>query len=94
MKLKREAKPEAGEIVLDPHGIYELGGYGVLMEEYPKKRHIVKNALTGKLMDKRSAYPCARTPNGFIFYLPIGQKLESEDLESLIPSRFDELKGN
>ena len=91
MKLRMEKKASQDEIVLSPDGIYELGGFGVLIEFHPNKRHIVKHGLTGKMMDKRNAYPCGQHKENY-FYLKIGEKINVEDLEYLTPSRFDELE--
>ena len=93
MKLRVEQKIDADEIRLDPKGTYELGGYGVLIEFYPRNRQIVKHCLTGKLMDKRSAYACGQFKGNY-FYLKIGEKIEANDLENLTPSRFDGLIGD
>lgn len=93
MKLRREQKVDPNRIILSQSGIYELGGFGVLIEKYPNQRHIVKNALNGKLIDKRMCYLCGRNSKGYYFYLPIGEKVSIDDLDVLTPSTFHELIG-
>ena len=93
MKLRKETKAIESDITLDPNGIYEIGGYGVLIEFWPKNRQLVKNAITGRIMDKKNSYPCGRDPRGNFYYLPIGVKLDGIDLEVLIASNFNELRG-
>jgi len=93
MKLRKEKKITENEINLDPNGVYEIGGFGVLIEEHPHKRHIVKHCTTGELLDKRQAYAVGQHKGNY-FYLKIGETINANDLEQLIPSRFDELKGD
>lgn len=77
------------DIKINPRGIYELGGFGALVELYPVRRQIVKHAITGELMDKMDAYICARKEFDWFFYLRKGEKKADFDENMMKPSHFE-----
>lgn len=92
MKLKRESQKYEERIKLDPAGIYRIGGFGTLIELHPIQRQIVKHALTGELLDKRSAAIAYVDKKGY-YYVRRGETMGSDAIEfdQAKPSNFNEM---